>query len=61
MKCWVVLYFHRHGTDAWPVFQVNRPTEKKIIAELQEEWEGDTRDDEWIEIRGPWKIPEKKK
>jgi len=49
-------YHHRHGTDAWPVFQPKKPTEKQIIKTL-EDWEGDEREDEWLEIRGPWEIP----
>lgn len=58
MKCWVVIYHHRHGVDAWPVFRKKRkPTEKQIIKTLAD-WEGDTREDEWLEIRGPFEILE---
>jgi len=60
VKCFVILYFHRHGTDAWPVFRKKKPTEKQIIATL-EDWEGDEREDEWIEIIGPFKIPKEEK
>lgn len=60
MKCFVILYFHRHGTDAWPWFSKRKPTEKQVIATL-EDWEGDEREDEWIEIIGPFKIPKEEK
>ena len=55
-RCWVIVYYHRHGTDAWPVFRQRRPTEKQIIATLSD-WEGDEREDEWLEILGPWEVP----
>jgi hypothetical protein len=54
MKCWVIIYHHRFGTDAWPVFSARRPTAKSVIKTLGD-WE--ERDDEWIEIRGPWELP----
>ena len=57
MKCWVILYSHIHGTDAWPVFSKRKPTEKSVIKTLTG-WEPD-RDDEWIEILGPWDLPKK--
>lgn len=56
MKCWVILYFHRYGTDGWPWFSQRKPTEKQVISTLMD-WEGDEREDEWVEIVGPWEVP----
>lgn len=60
MKCWIVMHYHRYGTDVWPVFAKRAPTEKSVIAKI-EDWEGDTRDDEWVEIIGPFEIPKERK
>jgi hypothetical protein len=60
MKCWVVLYVHRFGSDAWVVFAERKPTKKQIIKTLMD-WEGDERDDEYVEIRGPFVIPKGRK
>lgn len=54
---WTVIYSHRHGTDAWPVFAhqcadpERGPTEDEVIANLDGLYEPD-REDEWIEISG---------
>lgn len=56
MKCWIIQYFHRHGTDAFPWFADQEPSEEEVIAAL-DDWEGDERDDEWIEISVPYAIP----
>ena len=54
---WTVIYSHRHGTDAWPVFAhecadpERGPTEDEVIAGLDDLYEPD-REDEWIEIGG---------
>jgi hypothetical protein len=55
MKCWVIIFSHRYGADAWPVFSDRKPTKRQIIKSI--DWEGDTRDDEFLEIRGPWEVP----
>jgi hypothetical protein len=55
-RCWIVQYHHRFGVDAWPVFNTRKPTERQVIKTLYD-WEGDEREDEWIEILGPWSIP----
>lgn len=52
-KCWVVVYSHRHGVDAWPVFAVEEPTEDEMIATL-DEWEPDRG--ETLEVVGPWDL-----
>ncbi len=60
MKVWIVHYWHRHGDDFWPEF--TEPTESSVIAGL-DDWEGPgseaNREDEGIEIRGPWEVPTK--
>ena len=54
VRYWTVTYSHRHGVDAWPVFEhqcadpERGPTEDEVIAGLGDLWEGDS--DEFIEI-----------
>jgi hypothetical protein len=48
---WIVIYEHRHGVDAWPIFSDRRPTDEEVIAKL-DDWEPDKG--ETFEIRGPW-------
>lgn len=52
---WVVVYEHRYGTDVW--IRDRETTVKQEAADLAD-WEGDERDDEWLEIRGPFFIGE---
>jgi hypothetical protein len=58
---WTVIYSHRHGTDAWPMFAhqcddpERGPDEDEVIAGLDDLYEPD-RDDEWIEISGRQQI-----
>lgn len=62
MNVYVIMHYHRHGTDAWPWYSDVMPTEDEVIdTSLKELWEGDERDDEWIEIIGPWELPESDK
>ena len=66
LRCWVVLCHHSHGTDAWPEFRPLgvEPTQEEIIYHMDDyEGEGRTdglepREDEWIEFRGPFEMPE---
>jgi len=62
MKCWVIVYHHRFGTDAWPLFQARRPTKRRVLRDMPD-WEGEgsprNREDEWYEILGPWEVPGK--
>jgi hypothetical protein len=53
MKCYIVIYQHRHGADAWPIFDCKPPTEAGVIAELGDRYERG----ESIEIRGPFPAP----
>ena len=55
MKCWIVVYRHRHGDDSWPLFQDERPSIDKIIAEL-DDFESDRN--ESIELVGPFDVPQ---
>jgi hypothetical protein len=70
-RLFVVVYSHKHGLDAWPVVRRCNGTEKAIKAMIKR-IERDTKkeleaafeelfdpDNEWIEVRGPWPIPEK--
>ena len=54
MNVWIVLYHHRHGVDAWPVFQATVPDEDEIIEGL-DEYEPDR--EEYVEIVGPFEAP----
>ena len=51
--CWVVIYTHQYGVDAWPLFSVRKPMLKSVIKELGS-WEPDKEE---IEIRGPFPLP----
>ena len=51
---YAIRYSHRHGTDVWIEHTAgNMPTEDSVIEKLGEDWEGDHREDEYIEIYGP--------
>jgi len=54
---YIVRFYHRHGNDVWPVWRDKAPTEEEVIEELKNlgQWDGG---DEYIEIYGPFKIPE---
>lgn len=56
-QLFIVTFHHRHGTDVWPSFEPI--TEEEVIEKLKanDEWEGDTRDDEYVEVTGPFDIP----
>lgn len=52
---WIAVYTHRFGNDVMPYFRtLDQPlTEDEVIANLCD-WEGDTREDEHIDIAGPY-------
>ena len=58
LDVWVVIYHHKHGTDAWPV--TCEMSEEEVIKHLREEGEWCEEDDKdeltFIEIRGPWSL-----
>lgn len=53
--CWIILYTHKYGADAWPVFQKRKPSIERIQAQLEAEL-GQPFDEDYdsLEIRGPW-------
>jgi hypothetical protein len=53
---YIVVFSHRHGIDAWPVFQSEKPIEGDIITDLRSGGVWDESDDEnsSIDIRGPF-------
>ena len=53
-SCWVVIYTHKHGADAWPLFGTRKPSAKSVIKTL-DSWEPDKGEE--IEIRGPFMFP----
>lgn len=55
-QCFVVVYRHRHGTDAWPTFRFNEPSEEEIIEELKDAdmWSARNESD-CVEVFGPFK------
>lgn len=57
MKCWIVIYEHRHGVDVWPQFQDRRPSVKRIIKSL-DDWEGEEKG-EMVNVRGPYSVPDR--
>jgi hypothetical protein len=69
-KLWLVIYNHKHGIDAWPVWRPFAGTQKSLektkariekdtIKALEEEY-GEPFDSEreWVEVRGPFPLPE---
>jgi len=52
VRCWVVVYKHRHDDDLWPVFQDEQPKEADIIKELGDLFEPERG--ERIEFVGPF-------
>jgi hypothetical protein len=59
MKLYIVCYEHRHGVDVWPIFVrpgEPAPTAEDVIEGLSN-WEGDSREDEFLEVQGPFDIP----
>lgn len=60
MKLYIILYTHKHGTDAWPRWDTAEPGADKVIEELRANDEWDEDDDErgsCIEVRGPFDNP----
>jgi hypothetical protein len=57
MKTWIVIYDHRYGVDAWPIFSDDEPTVEQVVANLKDSEHTEVEFDrgETIEIRGPWK------
>jgi hypothetical protein len=59
MKLYIVVYTHRHGSDAWPRFVPTgerKPTVKEEVDQL-EDFEPDRC--ESLEIFGPFEVPAK--
>ena len=62
-QVWVVLYVHKHGADAWPIFE--DLTEEQVIDGLRRDgsWDNDEEGSVnyekgyYVEVRGPFQIP----
>lgn len=54
-KLWIVIYQHRFGTDAMPVWTDKEPDLDEFAKTLTE-FEPD-REDEYLELSGPFDIP----
>jgi len=51
---YAICYSHKHGNDIWINHTAgDMPTEESVIEMLGDDWEGDHREDEHIEIYGP--------
>jgi hypothetical protein len=53
MKVWVIQYHHRHGVDAWPVANEDRPDLEEIENGL-DDFEPET--EEFLELIGPFDL-----
>jgi len=53
MKCYIVVYSHKHGITTWPEFQDEPLTVDDVIEELTD-WQPD---EEFIQIDGPFAVP----
>lgn len=49
-QLWIVVYQHRHGTDAWPVWGESPPSLEKVASEL-DDFEPDR---EYLSLSGPF-------
>ena len=61
MYLYISVYYHRFGQNIKPIFVGDNdlaPEPEDIIEALGDDWEGDTRDDEHIDIFGPFNVPE---
>lgn len=56
MTFYIIVYNHRHGQDAWPVF-CNNPPDLDHEARDLDEFEPERN--EWLESYGPFVSPEK--
>ncbi len=60
MHLYVIIFTHKHGTDAWAHFASEKPSETEIVKELRDNGEWDEDDDErgsTIEVRGTFGNP----
>jgi hypothetical protein len=69
MTFWIVRYWHRFGDDAWPVWKKTRPDLKWLLKtdpDFARDYEGEGsierhedewREDEGVEIYGPFTVP----
>ena len=55
-RLWIILYNHRHGTDAFPMFREEPPSKEEMINALEGAWEGEEYDED-IEAVGPFDLP----
>ena len=59
----IITYHHKHGFDTWPDFSAEPPGEDEVIAQLRETGDWDDEDEEridtYIDITGPFAVPEK--
>lgn len=56
----IILYHHRHGTDAWPSFCMEEPTEDDVLWTMVYDKELPSpklESDERIDIVGPFDMP----
>lgn len=44
-KCFIIVFKHRFGIDAWLTFRFEHPSEEEIIEELRENGTWNERDD----------------
>jgi hypothetical protein len=53
---YIIRFSHKHGSDVWPRFTENAPSEDDIIDELKaaDLWDGR---DEYVEVYGPFQDP----
>lgn len=58
IQLWIAVYTHRFGNDVIPYFLPrNSPLTEELAILNLDDWEGDTREDEHIDILGPYEIP----
>lgn len=57
VKCylWILLHFHKHGVDCFPIFNEKEPTNKQCIKEIElNGGQYEPSVDEYFKIRGPF-------
>lgn len=57
MKVYIVVYYHRHGSDTWPRFTADNAPAPDAVAEIDQLEDFEPDRDESVEIFGPFDVP----
>jgi hypothetical protein len=54
MRLWVVVWYHRHGEDVWPVLSLEAPSEDELARSKRVEGEFEPDRGEYFRVIGPF-------